>query len=223
HGEGALPHERDVLVGHDVAAAATTLGCRLDGAAPDSNNPRIVIPHAPGSTEFAAVLARLRASAVPIRSGAEPARMPRDAVFEVELSGGLEADALPVACFADGRIVRRAHPSAVGLRRLPSSAADTPVPARVMVRGDRVLVDPVVSSAEAQAWQLPATDGLRAAPGEGVDFELCVALGGPTSLPGAASSRVAPTGRLPLRVSGASGASITGLGPRLLGAMTLYL
>jgi hypothetical protein len=121
------------------------------------------------------------------------------------------------------------------VRLLTSRADETEsVPLRVLVRGDRLLLDPVLSEAEAKAWQLPARAGLPEAPDQArPNLTLSLAVGTPTSLPGLRDEPGSASGgvRRELRsghrddnegtLRGGFGAA--GAAPRLLGALTTYL
>lgn len=234
YGAGVELRARDVVVGYGLPEQ-----CTFFGVDPDSLNPRVLIDLQPGDDRFAEVLGKLEQGAVAIdlRAGQAGPPVPRDAALALDFDRNLAIDlGFFAALDAEGRVRGARNLQAVRIVARGSGAQETVVPARFSVRGNRVIVDPILGESEAAAWQLPENGlGLpESSPGGGTNLELRLSVGDATSLPGLRGLGLQIAGAdivVPLRSGNsqdrggylAGGFSSGGIAPRLLGSLTTYL
>ncbi len=217
HGAGVELVARDEFVAAASLTEAVHEGlCALMGTNPDTLSERVVVEHGRTTAEFASALRRLRADAPALPADGVDF-VPRDAVLELRFDKNLPG--------GEPGVERCAQAVRVAARR---GGEERAVPARVVVRGDRLYVDPVVTEREARSCGLAENGaGLPAGDEAGTkNIEVRVATTGPLSIPGL----VAPDGGevvLSFRAgngrdrSGGLHASMVPL--RLVGALTMYL
>ncbi|MEZ5966655.1 MAG: hypothetical protein R3F56_22650 [Planctomycetota bacterium] len=235
HGEGSELYAKDVLVGYELPEH-----CEYRGVDPETLNARVLVRLPASDAGFGDVLGKLEQGAVTVDlrdRGGLRAPVPRDAATELVFDHELPVD---LAFFAEldsaGRVRGAKNVTAVRVVQRMPGAADEAVPVRFAVRGNRLLVDPVLAESEAEAWKLPANGlGLpESSPGDGANLEVRLSTGQPDSLPGLRGIGLQLAGAdivLPLRSGNstdrggymAGGFSTGRLAPRLLGALTMYL
>lgn len=234
HGPGFELLARDVFVAGDAVVDGQRSGTlRVAGTNPDTLNERVVLTCGAAPIERLDAMARLTNHAPSLSvgglgAGEKVTSVPRDSVFELRFDRPLPGgQGFCATLDSNGAVTGLSNPHAARLVAR-TDTGERVIPARLVVRGDRLLVDPVVVGSEAQRWQLPENgSGLPPAPeGAGPNLELRLAVTGPLALPGLQSPDRGDI-VIPFR-SGNGAGSGGGMTPaaaslRLVGALTMYL
>ncbi len=202
--------QRDVLIGADIPDERDSRNAdRRDNeilydfisANTDNLQPRLLITREIGTPQFAVAFAalddRVRRIA-PARHGQDTTRapfpvVPRNAALRVTFSGDLGLDASFFYTMAGETITAVRNPEAVQLLRIIGNPEDGDsrgdfevIPARVVPRGNQLLIDPVLLGSEGFQLQVRnQAGGLPEAPDQvGANIRLAIALEGPLAAPG---------------------------------------
>lgn len=216
--QGSIPDlfQRDVLVGPDIQDERGPGDTRPDpeirydftGSDPDTLQPRLLIPRTIGSADFVelfdALDDRVREITPQVfgQLGANQSFtvVPRNGAFRLRFSAPLGVDEdFFVERNPQGQVVGIRNAEAVQLLEIagdPTTASSfRPLPIRIVVGGDTLILDPVLLGSEGLQYQTRNNAaGLPESPNStGANIRLAVALEGPLSIP---SLRGDPSGRL---------------------------
>lgn len=199
--------ERDVVIGTNVederppesTVADSAIRYDFFGADPDTLQPRLLIPRALGSAEFAAAYAalddQLRAVEPILTGTGGPGRpypvVPRNAALRLTMSAPLGVgDDFFVERDASGRVVGLRNTEAVQLLRIAGDPAQSnafvPLPVRVIAKANTFVLDPVLLGSEGIQYQAPnnAAGMPESADAAGANMRIALALEGPLAVPG---------------------------------------
>lgn len=196
---------RDQLLGVDVADDVDDRWRFLPGDAA-TLQPRLWIKAAADSPDFAVAVAAVQRQVrllTPARFDAVRTVfdvVPRNAALRLQFDRQLGIDDAFFAS-ADGGAERVHNQDAVQLLQIVGKGTDgsallQPLPVRIAVQGDAIVVDPVLLGPEALAWLSPSNaSGMPASPDQnGANLRLAIALTGPLALPGVTGKREAALG-----------------------------
>ncbi len=201
--------ERDVVVGLDVpppsdvpVQAASPYAWRPRD--PFTGRPRLLIRRAAGSAQADDLLARARralGSLLPRDDLRTAPPVPFDAALVLRFDAPVPLTLDDLAARDDrGDVTGLVNHAAVQLLRDPEAdgARLLPLPARILPRGDRIVVDPTVSTRDANAWQIEAAPlGLpRDDAGFGSTLRVALRLDGPGAWPAGTFDDSSPVGTL---------------------------
>ncbi|MGE3172962.1 MAG: hypothetical protein AB7O97_10090 [Planctomycetota bacterium] len=202
--------QRDVMIGRDIQderVPGTVTEGRADseisydfiGNDPDTLQSRVLIPREIGSTQFQTLLAAIddeMSQVAPLAFGQVSSSstysvVPRNAVLRLRFSGDLSvADDFFVVRDADGRVIGQRNTEAVQLLQIggdPSQSGNfVPIPIRVVVGSDNLILDPVLLGTEGLQYATSNNaSGMPASPDSfGANIRVALALEGPLAIPG---------------------------------------
>ncbi len=203
-------YQRDVLIGADIVdERSSRTGLRRDNeitydflsSNPDNLQPRLLITRTIGSAEFAAAFAALDDNVRRVTpgqfgqdTGVTPfSVVPRNAALRVTFSRDLGLDASFFYVTADATIVGVKNTEAVQLLRIVGDPNDGELrgdfqvlPARLIPRGNAIIVDPVLLGSEGVQLQVrnQAAGLPEAADQVGANLRLAIAIEGLLAIPG---------------------------------------
>jgi hypothetical protein len=211
-----VPYRADVLIGPDIQDQREPNSSKQDheilydfvSANPDNLQPRLLITREIGSNAFEEALDALDDEVRlvrPARFGDDVATqpfsiVPRNAALRLTFTRSLGVeDGFFVQRDADGRVIGVKNTDAVQLMKIVGDPRDGQhagdfevIPARVVVRNDQLIIDPVLLGSEGLQYQTPnSAAGLPEAPDRiGANIRLAIALDGPLRIPGIQEDRV---------------------------------
>lgn len=206
-GSSIALYKRDVLVGPDIQDERGTNDNKRDdeilydftGSDPDTLQPKLLIPRDMTGEEFARAFDALDDSARRVSSmrygtngPATPfSVVPRNAALRLSFTAGLGIDEnFFIERDASGQIIGLRNTEAVQLLRITANPDETggvvPLPVRVVVDGNKLLLDPVLLGTEGQQYQTRNNaSGLPESPDQvGANIRIALALEGPLAIPG---------------------------------------
>ncbi|MGE3172023.1 MAG: hypothetical protein AB7O97_05305 [Planctomycetota bacterium] len=203
-------YRRDVLIGRDIQderVPGTITEQRSDGeirydfigSDPDSRQVRVLIPRELDSAAFTTLLERLDDEVRPVAplrfgqagDGRAFSVVPRNAAIRLRFSRALRVtDDFFVVRDADGRVTGVRNSAAVQLLQIggdpDSPGAFEPIPTRVIVGHDSLVLDPVLLGTEGLQYSTSNNaTGLPGSPDQfGANIRIALPLSGPLALPG---------------------------------------
>jgi hypothetical protein len=207
--------QTDLLVGPDIQDQRDSTSNKTDSeilydfisANPDTLQPRLLITREISSAEFGEAVAELDRNLrliSPDQFGKNTSKtsypvVPRNAALRLTFSGPLRFSSEDLYDRdANGKITSYKNSEAIQLLKIVGNPNDkrhdgdfVPVPIRTVVRGNQIIVDPVLLGGEGLVYgHRNSASGMPESPDQrGANIRLAVALEGPLSIPGLAEDR----------------------------------
>jgi hypothetical protein len=199
-------YRKDVVIGGNIQDQRSTNSSVSDSeitydfiaSDPDTLQPRLFIPRDVTSSDFATAFAalddQLRELAPMVVGQNSPGSpfgvVPRNAVIRLKFAGELGVDdSFFVTRDAQGKVTGLRNTEAVQLLKIVGDPTlpngFVPMPVRVIVAADEIVLDPVLLGSEGQQYQtVNNASGLPASPNQsGANIRVALALDGPLAIP----------------------------------------